>query len=46
VLEVNSGVMMEAFAAVSGEHYAIAKEVYRQAVLTMWGDGDAMGELS
>ncbi len=36
VLEINSGVMMEAFAAVSDEFYEIAKDAYRKALLAMW----------
>ena len=36
VLEVNSGVMMEAFASFREEYYEIAKSVYRKALLAMW----------
>ena len=36
VLEINSGVMMEAFASVSNEFYNIAKNAYKNAVLKMW----------
>jgi glutathione synthase/RimK-type ligase-like ATP-grasp enzyme len=36
VLEVNSGVMMENFAAVDERFYGIAKEVYRRAVAAMF----------
>lgn len=36
VLEINSGVMMEEFAGVSDDFYAIAKGVYQKAVYAMW----------
>jgi glutathione synthase/RimK-type ligase-like ATP-grasp enzyme len=36
VLEINSGVMMEAFSRVNGPFYEIAKNVYRQAVSRLW----------
>lgn len=36
VLEVNSGVMMEHFSKVSQENYKIAKEIYKDAILSMF----------
>lgn len=36
ILEVNSGVMMEYFAASSSENYEIAKRIYKEAVLLMF----------
>jgi len=36
ILEVNSGVMMEYFAASSSENYETAKKIYREAILLMF----------
>ncbi len=35
ILEVNTGVMMENLAGMSSEHYALVKEVYREAIEKM-----------
>jgi glutathione synthase/RimK-type ligase-like ATP-grasp enzyme len=37
VMEINSGVMMENFAQESKEHYQIAKEIYKNALVAMTG---------
>lgn len=36
VLEINSGVMMEHFSQQDGDTYIIAKEIYREAILSMF----------
>jgi glutathione synthase/RimK-type ligase-like ATP-grasp enzyme len=35
VMEINSGVMTENFAQVNKEHYNIAKNIYKNALITM-----------
>ena len=36
VLEINSGVMMEHFSRVDDEHYEIAKQIYKEAILKLF----------
>lgn len=36
IMEVNSGIVMKNFASISKDNYKIAKEIYREAVLSMF----------